>query len=311
MIFSAEGRRLIRLTENGKSSDLPIEQVAMRSTHTSTAKGDPRAQKLVFDRNASIEALVRELRADLNAKCTAYKERAYQRLERIEASDHDLSPPLPHPDDIILRDEHDPKVVGPTNEAEQLEMETLLAKRAHLMREHAYVERFGPDNSSEDQRIQVAAESLGLDPRYYDTSLLTGAFLAITQLEEHLIPRRMRWSHAEMVMACHRALCTIRRELEKRLTAGRKIHRIPLKRGEFYPSAAFEMDLTQFAYEAASLQQEAFEKAKSEARAKGRDQDSVTMPMINPDIIMQLLKEHNLSHERLIGSTEVTTQNGP
>lgn len=299
VIFSAEGRRLIRLTENGTSSDLPIEQVAMRSTYTSAAKGDPRAQKLVFDRNAAIEAMVREQRTDLNARWAAYRDRAYQRLERIEAGESDLISPLPHPDDVILSDDHDPKIIGPIDEDEQAALETLLAKRAHLMREHAYVERFSPDNPVEDERLQAALESKGLDIRYYDTSGLTGAFLAITQLEEHLIPPRTRWSHAEMVTACHRALCTSRRELEKLLTAARKTHGISLKRGEFYPSPAFEIDFTQFAYEAASLQQEAFEKAKSKARAKGRDQDSVTMPMINPDIIIQLLKEHNLSQERL------------
>lgn len=294
-MFLQEGRRLIRITENGASVDLPIEQVAIRSSYTSAAKGDPRAQKLVFDRNALIEALVRQLRADLNAKWSAYKDRAHQRLERIEAGESDLISPLPHPDDVILSDAHDPKIIGPANEAEQVAMETLLAKRAHLMLEHAYVERFGPDNSAEDQRLQASVECIGMDPRYYDTSGLTGPFLAITLLEKNLIPPRTRWSHAEMATAYHRALCTSRRELEKLLTIGRKLHRIPLKRGAFYPSAAFEVDLNLFANEAASLQQEAHDVAKSEARAKGRHQNNVTIPLINPDIITQLLHEHNLS----------------
>lgn len=303
-LFLQEGRRLIRLTENGTSTDLPIEQVAMRSTYTSAAKGDPRAQKLVFDRATALEATVRERRTALNTDWASYKERAHQRLDRIKAGEPDLAPPLPHPDDIILSDDHDPKIIGPINEAEQVELETLLAKRAHLMLEHAYVERFGPENRDEDERLQAATEGAGLDLRYYDTSGLTGAFLAISLLENNLIPPRTRWSRSQMLAAYDRALCISRRELEKLLTIGRKVHRIPLKRGELYPSAAFEIDLSKFADEAASLQQEALEKAQSDARAKERDQSTVDVPLINPDIIMQLISEHNLSYQRLPGSTK-------
>lgn len=303
-IFLEEGRRLIRLTENGTSTDLPIEQVAMRSTYTSAAKGDPRAQKLVFDRNAVIEAMVRERRTALNADWSSYKERADQQLERIETGENDLHLPLPHPDDVVLSDDHDPKIIGPTNEAEQVELETLLAKRAHLMLEHAYVERFGPENRDEDERLQAATEGAGLDLRYNDTSGLTGAFLAISLLENNLIPPRTRWSRSQMLAAYDRALCISRRELEKLLTIGRKVHRIPLKRGELYPSAAFEIDLSKFADEAASLLQEALEKAQSDARAKERDQSTVDVPLINPDIIMQHISEHNLSYQRLPGSTK-------
>lgn len=68
--------------------------------------------------------------------------------------------------------------------------------------------------------------------------------------------------------AYHPAPCPSLRELERLPAAERKMHRIPLKRGRFYPTSAIEIDFKRQFVKQRAFSKRPPDEAKSEAQKK-------------------------------------------
>ncbi len=298
-LVADEASRLVPIKDNSQAVSMPMAQAVVRSTFTEAAKGRPLSQKLVLDYLQANETKQSEIRAHLNAAWADIQEANRAIQERI-ANGEDLPPPLPHPDDIILSDDHDPWITGPVDGDEQAALEERLARRQHLMLEHIYCLYYGTDTSEEQERLRRHLEASGIDCLHHDLSELTGPFIAILLLERG-VPPRLRWSLSDWITHQARANRSApnRRVLEKLLTQGRKRHRLPFKRGQTYPSAAFELDLMAFIQDALALQKDAHQSAVERMRAAGNPVNAVSVPTLNPNLILNLFKEHDLTSDRL------------
>ena len=301
-LLLSEGKRMIGITDNGRSTHISAEQATARSRYAEAIKGKPLAQSTLYRDLKEAEAAMRDRRTILNAVWREYSKQAWNVIEAIEAGQSDEPEPLPHPADIILSDEHDPRFCGPFTYEEWIQTEARKSLREHLFLEHIYCERYGMAGPGEDERFQAHVEAGGLDVSAYDTSLMTGAWFAIELLQQNL-PPRLRWTLTEVMMVDLRLNRGTRRDLEKRLTASRKKHRIPLPRGCFYHSAAFEISLHQFSIEAARYLIELFDNAKHEAALRGHPEWTVEPPIGDPHELLAMMEAHDLNHERLINST--------
>ncbi|MEM1286655.1 MAG: DUF5681 domain-containing protein [Pseudomonadota bacterium] len=298
-LIADEASRMVPIKDNGQAISMPMAQAVVRSTFIEAAKGRPLSQKLVLDFLQTNETKQSMIRAHLNAAWADIQETNRVTLERI-ANGEDLPLPLPHPDDILLSDDHDPKIVGPTDGDEQAALEERLARREHLMLEHIYCLSYGSETLEEREHLRRHLQASGLDHCHHDLSEFTGPFIAILLLERG-VPPRLRWSLPDWIMQQSRAIraASNRRVLEKLLTQGRKRHRLPFKRGQTYPSAAFELDMLAFTQDILALQKDADQKAKERARTTGNPINSVRVTTLDPDLILSLFKEHALTSDRL------------
>jgi len=235
--FLSELARTITVNEGGKATELTTEVGLIRAGNVSALKGSALSQKTMLGHALQLGARKAE---SLEARIKAwreYKARGYETLERIEAGDTQLAAPLPHPDDIILEAGREPHFVGPIVPGVQTILDRLLVRRDHLLIEHVYFERYAPEEAYEREAFQQQLDVMGLE-RCEHAHVPTGPMYALLQLERAL-PPRLRWSPADLQLQLMQRDRFTKRELEKRLTKCRKRQRLNLKRGAFYPSAAF------------------------------------------------------------------------
>ncbi|MEQ8656654.1 MAG: hypothetical protein RIC24_05010 [Hyphomicrobiales bacterium] len=221
----------------------------------------------------------------------------------------DLPAPLPHPDDIIIGEDTDPKLIGPFDQQSLDELNETLDLRGHLMLEHIYELHYGPVYPHEEDRLRAFksahdpyAAYRGLDDTADEEpgSASTGALLHMVLLNT-TIPPRLRWTDLQFMMAemaANRANPT-RRALEKALTAGRKQHHLPFKRGQAYVPAAVIIDLMEFTGEAKRLQQELFEQSVEDALSMGKPIEAIEGLPLGPEVLMELLDKHGIKNGRL------------
>lgn len=219
-----------------------------------------------------------------------YKARSYETLARIEAGDTQLAAPLPHPDDIILEDGLEPHFVGPIVPEVQTILDRLLVRRDHLLLERAYFERYAPEEAYEREAFQQQLDLMGLERCEY-AHVPTGPMYALLQLERAL-PPRLRWSPADLRLQLMQRDRFTKRELEKRLTKGRKRQRLNLKRGAFYPSAAFDLRVSQMSQDLVEQQKDKAKQAEGKAKRQGKPFILSDVDALSTRSIVDTIREH-------------------
>lgn len=290
--FLDELARIISVNEAGQAVEMTAKVGLIRAAIVNALKGNAYAQKTMLDHLLNLEAQKASTLNDWVEAWRKHKARGYETLARIEAGEMGLPAPLPHPDDIILEDGLAPHFMGPIVPEVQTILDRLLVRRDHLLLEHIYFERYAPDEAYERQAFQQQLDLMGLE-RCEDAHIPTGAMYALLQLERAL-PPRLRWSPADLqlqLQLMQRDRFT-KRELEKHLTKGRKRQRLNLKRGAFYPSAAFDLRVSQMSQDLVEQQKDKTKQAKDRAKQRGKPFIPSDADVLSTRSIEDTVREH-------------------
>lgn len=309
-MFAREGKRRVLIKENGKPTWVTMNDAVTRSAYTQGAKGRPQAQKLVFERREALETKEQEMRTYLIEVWRTIKENNQQILDRIAAGE-ELPEPLPHPDDILITPDQEPKILGPWDEASLAKLNMKLDMRDHFLLEHLYEQAYGPVLPDEVARFnahraasdpyhayRMLAAEIG-DPNEHDVSI-TGGELYIHYIDKEL-PPRLRWEATDWLAAETdlKRRFPSRRALEKALTRSRKRQGFPIPRGTPFLTAACVIDLFKFLGDALAVQKQIDRETSKDARSDGLDPETVSSPPIDPHTLFELLNRHSLKRGRL------------
>lgn len=101
-LITKEGYRMIRVTEQGESREMPIIQAIIRSVTVAAANGDRRAQALLINQIGKVEEEEAKAAYDLIASVTEYQASARAELQHQRQAGQKGPGPIPHPDDIVI-----------------------------------------------------------------------------------------------------------------------------------------------------------------------------------------------------------------
>ncbi len=133
-IILEEAYRTITVRDGDRNVTVPMAQAIIRSLAVNAAKGQHRAQRLF----AELLAVTERARADLHDRyldaALDYKiawERELARRDAVGITD--LSPPLPHPDHVLVDVRNGTiRIAGPATKAEKAEWDAMLSEKAVL-----------------------------------------------------------------------------------------------------------------------------------------------------------------------------------
>lgn len=288
--FLDEFARTISINEAGQAVEMTAKIGLMRAAIVNALKGNAYAQKTMLDHLLNLES---QKAASLNDRIEAWrkhKAKGYETLARIEAGETSLPAPLPHPDDIILEDGLEPHFVGPIVPEVRTILDRLLVRRDHLLLEHAYFERYAPVEAYEREAFQQQLDLMGLE-RCEDAHIPTGPMMAFILLQRAL-PPRLRWSRTELLQHLLKLERLTRRQLEKKLSKSRRRQSLHLSRGAFYPSAAFDLRVSQMSQDLVQQQQTKTMQAEEKAKQQGKPFILADADVLSTRAIEDTVREH-------------------
>lgn len=282
--------RMFTINEAGKAVEMSGKVGLFRAGLVTALKGNAHAQKTMLYLLMQLEA---KKTVSLEARIKVWqrhKAEGYETLKRIEAGQTELNVPLPHPDDIVLQAGREPHFLGPIAPEVQAMVDVLLLRRDYLLLEHVYFERYAPSEAYECEAFQQRLEMVGSE-RCQDHLVPSGPMMAIMLLERAL-PPRLRWENAQLLQQLFKLEQLTRRQLEKVLTMRRKDQGMKLPRGAFYPSAAFEIRLTELSRDLVEQQQAKTKLAEDKAKQKGIPFMLSDTDALNTQTIAATLRKH-------------------
>jgi len=101
-IVLEEAYRSISINDSNGQIDIPMAQAVVRSLAVNAAKGNQRAQRLFTELLSSVERDNKKLHDEWLQTAINYKVEWDEELARRKRFGIEASPPLPHPDDIII-----------------------------------------------------------------------------------------------------------------------------------------------------------------------------------------------------------------
>jgi hypothetical protein len=148
-IIVAEAYRTIRLTANGRPVTLSIAEAVVRSIALAAAKGHQRSQRLFTEMLSSTERANKALHDEWLETAIEYKVSWEQELERRARFGIVATPPLPHPDDLVIdMNTGRVRIVGPLTKEEKTTWDKMRARKAEcieIIAEHEQTLRDEPD----------------------------------------------------------------------------------------------------------------------------------------------------------------------
>lgn len=135
-----EAYRSVQIRENGKTEELPMIQVVLRSLGVAAVKGSHRAQLAIANLVQAVEKKQLDLKHELFEVALNYKKDWDQTIAECKARGVEPPNPVPHPDEIVF-DSQSGEVLfnGPKDEMEKAEWDKLLAEKADAEEEIARV----------------------------------------------------------------------------------------------------------------------------------------------------------------------------
>ena len=101
-IFLQEIYRPVRITENGRTIEMPLIRAVARRVGVSAAQGNQRAARLILDTAGAIEQENFEAHIEHIKYMSEYKWGVSAEYERRKKLDPSTPAPVPHPDDILF-----------------------------------------------------------------------------------------------------------------------------------------------------------------------------------------------------------------
>ncbi len=179
-IILEEAYRGIAVREGDHNVTLPLVQAVMRSVGVNAVKGQHRSQRLFAELLASVEGSKKLLHDEFLQVAMNYKiewERELDRRERLGIID--LTPPLPHPDHIIIDlQEGTARINGPKTQAEQTDYENILKILEELRNDHDWAK----------DRLKVEKEPKLID-RYLEEVERTTRLMKLLQKAVVSVPK--------------------------------------------------------------------------------------------------------------------------
>lgn len=133
-IILDEAYRTITVRDGERNVTVPMAQAIMRSLAVNAAKGQHRAQRLFSELVSATERDRLALQERFFGAALDYKiawERELARRDRLGVND--LSPPLPHPDHVVVDVRNGTvRICGPASKEEQAEWDAIIAEKAVL-----------------------------------------------------------------------------------------------------------------------------------------------------------------------------------
>jgi hypothetical protein len=129
-IIVAEAYRTIRLTANGRPVTISIAEAVIRSIALAAAKGHQRSQRLFTEMLSSTERANKALHDEWLETAIEYKVEWQRELERRSRFGIVATPPLPHPDDIVIDMKTGRvRIEGPFTKKEKMKWDKLRARK--------------------------------------------------------------------------------------------------------------------------------------------------------------------------------------
>ncbi|PLX33639.1 MAG: hypothetical protein C0605_16000 [Hyphomicrobiales bacterium] len=197
-LIREEGERMVTVRENGRTYKMPFKQAVMRAQGATALKGSPYAQRYILDKWEQCEREEAEEIAEENEIYRRYQERWWAEIEQARREGKPLPNPIPHPDDIIIREGKRVRIDGPVSEFEADMIEENCRMRDVLLMQDALDKRLAENVSDEAPRA---------------------AMLCAIMINDNL-PSRYQLDETEMMMVIARHEATPKRELLKSVRAG-------------------------------------------------------------------------------------------
>lgn len=139
----AEARRRVTVRDGGTPVEMSVNEIVVRKTSETAAKGNSHAQRIVLEMFAAAEAREASIK-----EANAAFWRAYQRHYRSEIAEarkkgEPVPEPVPHPDDILIDDRNNISIDGPVTEPEAQAYAYSVNLRDAFMRQHVLDEKRG------------------------------------------------------------------------------------------------------------------------------------------------------------------------
>ncbi len=136
-----EAYRTIKIKDNETQIELPVIQAALRNVTLSAAKGNQRAQRMLFDFVGAVESERHRDRQKLFEAIVEYKQQGEEEIAQARLRGLPAPVPVPHPDHLII----DPlagsvKLRGPFTPEEKVLWGQLTAMKAEIRKEVAELE---------------------------------------------------------------------------------------------------------------------------------------------------------------------------
>jgi hypothetical protein len=195
-----EGNRLLKVQEQGVTSQVTTFKAIVRSQVQAAVKGNAYAQRIFIEGFKEAEAEKQRMVDEENGIWRNYCNRMRPLFELAEAKGDPPPEVWPHPDDVVIDPKKGVRFIGPWDEESAADLQETLKLRDVLLVQDAWDDSCGRGEGEYNQ---------------------TTAGLVATMLNEH-VPARYRLSDFDYVSRVSRLRGTSKRELRKMLYRGFK-----------------------------------------------------------------------------------------
>jgi hypothetical protein len=210
--------RTVSRRENGKVETIPIREAVVQSAILGALKGNSRSQYLAIGilREAE-DARALQIR-NANALWSNYKEIMTKAIASAIREGRPEPKILPHPDDIVIVPDVEPRFIGPRDEAEEKRLVDILRLRDVLILQDGLEQRLETEGDAGRRQNRRSA-------------------LVMAQLIDHCVPARFRLSESDWHLRTMKFGHIPKRDLLAQLYTAWRAIGIPKPRGYLTPPA--------------------------------------------------------------------------